>query len=225
MPTFDDLYQQGWQSRSNLFKNKFLESTRVALPKDTRGILKQLIPGHFQSKRQNQISASHSAEANNGNVNSAAQSIRVFTPFDSGKFSFDKAKKEETIAFLGRRKLDVVFPDSGDKFQPRATPNAISSASEQRDSEGTEGKEDDPHALMINLSPVIPFHGLLVPSPEKHIAQSLLHWRHLLLPLEVLCLISEREDARFLFNGLGVGLTSNQGERLNVVDATFLFFV
>jgi len=179
--TFDTLYKSGWLSRSHLFTNAFLSSTRSPLsPNDPRGITKQLIPGHFQAKRQTKL---HDEE------------VKVSLPFDPAKFSFDKAGKGEIIAEVGA-KLDTRFSDGGELLQPRSPlirSDELNASGEQR------------HAVMINLSPVIPFHGLLVPRINAKLPQRLDQEALVRLPIEVLCLLSERKDARMLYNSLGVG--------------------
>lgn len=206
---FDSQFIASWRARAHLFQNRFLDSvvTRLA-DNDERGVLKMFIPELFSMKRQSSVASDADAAAN----------ISVAAPFDPARFSFDKAKPEETIARVDGATLEAEFIDSGLKISPKATRDAII-----LDGASATDEEAQHHVLMINGAPVIPFHGLLVPSPKKHLPQQLQNLNFVLLPLEVLYLLSGRSDSRMIFNSLGVSNLSLRTLACLVFLLTFSF--
>ncbi|KAI9020390.1 hypothetical protein DFJ74DRAFT_672997 [Hyaloraphidium curvatum] len=177
---FDTRVQAGWEARAHLFTNSYDGATRAPLD-GGRGAVKQLIPGHFAAKRQSSVAADAAA----------ARSIAVDAPFAPEKFHFGKTKPEETICWVGDA-IDAVFAGPPGSAPPQLP-----------DGEG------DPHMILINASPVVPFHSLLVPRPRAGLPQNLRDWKQVLLPLEVVCTLCTRPDARLLFNSLGAYASVN----------------
>lgn len=188
--TFDELYQSAWLARSPLFTNAFLSSSLhpIAGPLGTKG---QLIPGHAGAKRAS-------------SVNSDASLIKLDAPFDDAKFSFDKVKEGEKIAVL-RRDLECSFlGERGGSVGPQIKPHEIHENGMHKN--GSLNGDLCPSGdaeILINLSPVTPFHGLLVPEPKACHSQRIDAYWKLKLPLDFVCLLAAREDARMLFNSLG----------------------